>query len=87
MARSCLLRQQGGDAACGIAAGPGLGAIRIQNPHEHIRTILVRFQNHQLVAAYAQMAVRNPAGDGGGQVEGCGPPVQHHKIIARAMHF
>ena len=59
---AALLGHQRRDAARGVAAGPGFGAVGIENAHEHIGLRLrIALQHDQLVAADAEAAVGDAA--------------------------
>ena len=85
-AQSCEI---GGHGACAIAASLNLAAIGIENLHEHIARIARRVQNQKLVASvcYRMVARGQRAHVFGRQARIFAAGVNHHKIIAEAVHF
>jgi hypothetical protein len=78
--------KQVGDAACGVPAGFGLAAIRVENAHEHIGPAR-RLHQDQLVAADTAPAVRQAANALCRHGKGDIPGIEHREIIAEAMHL
>jgi hypothetical protein len=78
---------RGGDAARRIAAGAGLGPVRIQDAHEDIRAGGGRLHDDELVAADSEMTVRDSSSARGRYRQRGGAPVQHDEVVAEAVHL
>ena len=59
--------QDVGDTACGIAAGAGLGAVRVVDAHEDVG--VAGLEDDELVAANAGVTVGQCGGSGRGEAE------------------
>ena len=81
--------QQSGDAAGGVAAGPGLGAVGVADAHEGIggRVVRRRLDDDELVAADAGAAVGDGGGTAGGEAERAGALVEHDEVVSAAVHL
>ena len=85
--RQPTLRQfGGGDAAGGVAAGPGHRAIGIVECQRQIG-IGAMVDHRQLVKPDTAMAVADGAHQPSRQRQRPGPLVQHHKVIAQPVHL
>ena len=84
-----LARQQIDDAAGGVAAGPGLGAVGVADAHEGIGVGAWRWRldGDELVAADAGAPVGDRRGAAGGQAERAGALVEHDEVVAAAVHL
>ena len=84
-----LLEQEVGDAAGGVAAGAGLGAVGVVDAHEQVGVGAGRgrFEGDELVAADAGAAVAEGGDARGGEAEGAAAVVEDDEVVAGAVHF
>ena len=82
-----LVRDKGGDAARGIAAGAGLGAVGVQDAHEDVGALARRLHDDQLVEADAGVAVADGAGGVRRHRDGPGARIQHDEVVAEPVHL
>ena len=87
MIASRLGSQQADDAACGIAAGAGLGPVRIADAHEDVGTSGGRLDDDELIAPDSGAAIGDGGRHGRGQVKRAGALVEHDEVVPAAMHF
>jgi hypothetical protein len=84
---SALIHQQPADAARGVAAGFHFAAIRIEKPQHRVGAFVPRRDQHQRVAANAEMTVGNGARPGRRHRDGLFARIEHDEIVAQALHF
>ena len=84
---AAFLGDQGGDATRGVAAGLGLGPVRVVDAHEHVGAGGRRLEDDELVAADAEMAVRHGGRAGGRDRQRGGARIQHDEVVAEAVHL
>ncbi len=83
-----LAHQQVGDAAGGVAAGAGLGAVGVADAHEGVGVaVRRRLDDDELVAADAGAPVGDRGGAGRREAERAGALVEHDEVVAAAVHL
>ena len=78
--------QQGCYATAGVPAGAYLGTVGVQDAHEHVSGGR-RFQHDDLIAAYAACSIGDRACRGCGRPDRFGASVDHHEVVAEAVHL
>jgi hypothetical protein len=81
-----LLGDEPGDAAAGIAAGPGLAAVGVVEAHAHVGS-LARLEQHELVEADAAMPVADPGDQLGVERQGSRLASRTTKSLPRPCIF
>ena len=89
VAAAGLTRQDRGNAAGGVAAGPGLGAVGVADTHEGIGVAVGRrrLDGDELVAAHAGAPVGDRGRAARRQAERAGALVEHDEVVAAAVHL
>jgi hypothetical protein len=75
-----------GDAARGVAAGRGLGAVGVPEPQREVGAGRV-LDERELVEAHAAVPVPQGTRERRGDRDPGPPPVDHHEVVAEPMHL